>query len=277
MAGWQERLRTVQAVALVAVVVLVAWARTRSPGRPATTSFPHFRAARVAAAADLRFALKEIGAAYESTHPNIEAPQMTYGSSGTLYAQIQNGAPFDLFLSADAAYPRALAKAGKADADTLINYASGALAIWVRAGSRLDFDRLGLAALGDEAVAHVAIANPAHAPYGRAAEEAIDEAGMSDRLKARLVLGENVAQALQFAQSGAADAAIVALSLVRAPEAAESGRAWTVPRDSYAPIEQWGVALRTERTDQARDFERFLRSDAARAILVRYGFAVPDR
>src|SRR6476469_3491855 len=146
MSGWQERLRTVQAVAIVAVVVLVAWARTRTPGESGATSFPKFRAARVAAASDLRFALNEIAAGYASTHPNIEAPQITYGSSGTLFSQIENGAPFDLFLSADASYPTRLVDHGRGDASTLGGYASGSLAVWLPADSPLDLEGRGLAA-----------------------------------------------------------------------------------------------------------------------------------
>jgi molybdate transport system substrate-binding protein len=274
----QERLRTVEAVAVIAVVALVAlvaWARTRTPGGTAATSFPKFRAARVGAASDLRFALTEIAAGYASAHPDIEPPQITYGSSGTLFAQIENGAPFDLFLSADASYPTRLVGEGHGEADTLAEYASGSLAVWLPADSPLDLDTRGLAAVADERVAHVAIANPAHAPYGAAAEAALRAAAVYEAVKPRLVLGENVGQALQFAQSGAADLAVVALSLARASGADKPGRVWTVPSRLYAPIQQWGVVLRTERSDQARDFQRYLRSSSAQAVLDRYGFGPP--
>jgi molybdate transport system substrate-binding protein len=147
----------------------------------------------------------------------------------------------------------------------------------VPAKSPLDIEHHGMAALADPRIAHIAIANPAHAPYGRAAEAAMRAAEVYETAKPMLVLGENVAQALQFVQSGAADIGIVALSLTRSSEAAAAGRATPVPDDLYPRMDQGAAVLQTERSDQGRDFQRFLKTDAARDVLVRYGFAVPGR
>jgi molybdate transport system substrate-binding protein len=277
MALWQERLRTVQAVGVLAVVVAVAWVKIRTPESAATTSFPKIRAARVAAASDLRFALDEIATAYAKEHTGIEPPQVTYGSSGTLYSQIVNGAPFDVFLSANLEYPRRLAEGDKVEGGTVVTYAAGRLALWVPAKSPIDIERVGIAAVADPRVTHVSIANPAHAPYGQAAEAAMRAANVYETAKPKLVLGENVAQALQFVQSGAADIGIVALALTRSPEASAAGRAASVPDDLYPRMDQGAAVVRTERSDQGRDFQRFLTTEAARDVLVRYGFAVPER
>jgi molybdate transport system substrate-binding protein len=257
---------------VVAAVAALVWAKMRAPAMPAAGV--EGKPVRVAAAADLRFALEEIASAYARTRGTVP-PQITYGSSGTLYSQIQNGAPFDLFLSADRGYPRRLAESDKAEPGTLVTYASGRLALWVRPDSPLEIERDGLSALADPRVAHVSIANPAHAPYGRAAEAAMRAAGVYQAVEPKLVLGENVSQALQFVEGGSADAGLVALALARAPKAA--GRYVIVPERLYPPLEQSGVVLRTDRRAGARDFERYLQSDAARAVLTRYGFAVPGR
>ncbi len=193
--------------------------------------------------------------------------QVVCGSSGNFYTQIRNGAPFDLFLSADVQYPRRLAADGIAVKNSVFVYAVGRIVVWVPAASALD----PATALRDPALRHFAIANPAHAPYGRAAEAAMRSLGVDDGLKDKLVLGENIAQTLQFIQSGAADAGIVALSLAMAPPMAGQGRYWGVPLDAYPRLEQGGVILKD--SSAARDFREWLMSAAGRAILKRYGFS----
>jgi molybdate transport system substrate-binding protein len=229
---------------------------------------------RVAAAADLRFALDEAARRFESGH-DVEV-RSSYGSSGTFYAQLLNQAPFDLFLSADIDYPRQLAARGLTLPDSEFTYAVGRLVLWVPAASRLDVAGRGLAAVADPSVAHIAIANPEHAPYGRAAVAAMQTAGVYDAARSKLVYGDNVQQALQYAQSGAADAGIVALSLALAPAMKSQGRYADVPLDAYPRIVQGGVILRwAENADAAQSLRAFLAGAEGRTVLRRYGFYMP--
>jgi molybdate transport system substrate-binding protein len=228
----------------------------------------------IAAAADLRYALDEVVAAFRRTHPGAPV-SVTYGSSGNFHAQLLNGAPYDLFLSADIAYPQQLADRGLVLPDSLFRYARGRIVVWTTRASALDVERLGLSALLADSVSRVAIANPEHAPYGRAAESVLQSAGVLEAVRPRLVLGENIAQTLQFVQSGSADVGIVALSLALAPPVAGSGRYWLVPAPAHPPIEQGGAIMRTARNpDGARAFRTFLMGAEARAVLERYGFEV---
>jgi molybdate transport system substrate-binding protein len=222
----------------------------------------------VAAAADLNFALPEIAGRFHTASPAVEL-QFAYGSSGNFFAQIGNGAPFDVFLSADVEYPRKLASAGIGAGNSIFTYGVGRLAVWVPAASPLD----PATALRDASVKHLAIANPQHAPYGRAAREALRTLGLYQAVEPKLVLGENVAQTLQFVESGAADAGIVALSLALAPPVRARGRYWEIPLDAYPRLEQGGIILRD--SPPARDFRAFLLSGAGRRILRKYGFLVP--
>ena len=223
---------------------------------------------RVAAAADLRYAMDELSRVFERTHTDARL-SVTYGSSGTFFAQLQNGAPFDVFLSADVDYPTQLAARGLT-LDPPFEYGRGRLVLWVAEGSAVNVEQRGLRALTDPSVARVAMANPAHAPYGRAAQAALREAGLAEAVAPKLVLGENVSQALQFAQTRAADAALVALSLVRAPQA--KGRFVELPPASYPPIVQGGVVMRqTSVAAAARAFAAFLITREGNAILARYG------
>lgn len=228
---------------------------------------------RVAAASDLRFALDELVQRFEAEHSDIRVT-VSYGSSGTFFAQLRNGAPFDVFLSADVAYPQQLDAQGLTLPNATFTYAVGRIVLWVRNESPLDVQLHGFDALLDPAAAHVAIANPEHAPYGRAAEAALESAGLLDRLRPRLVLGENVSQTMQFVQGGSADAGIVALSLAMAPTVADEGRYWEVPLDSYPRMEQGGTILKTAADPEAaRAFAAFMQSDAGLAILRRFGFS----
>jgi len=229
----------------------------------------------VAAAADLQFAMEDVLAAFRHVHPDAEI-RVVYGSSGNFYSQIQNRAPFDLFLSADLEYPRRLVSEGLAIRDSLFSYANGRIVVWVPAASPLDVSRLGWAALEDPSVHHIAIANPAHAPYGRAAAAALKSAGIYDRVSNKLVLGENIAQTLQFVQSGAADIGVVALSLALAPAVRPQGKYWEIPADSYPAIEQGGAILtRARHSRTAQQLRDYMVGAAGRDILKRYGFYPP--
>ena len=197
---------------------------------------------RVAAAADLNVALSELVTTFRTTH-DIEVT-VSYGSSGTFYAQLLNQAPFDIFFSADLDYPRQLKERGLTLADSEFLYGVGRLALWVPSASALDVQHAALQALADTRVRHIAIANPEHAPYGRAAVAAMRAAGVYDQVRSKIVYGENVAQAMQFVQSGAADAGIVAVSLALAPHAMDTGRWAELPLTLYPRMEQGGTILK---------------------------------
>lgn len=232
------------------------------------------REVRIAAAADLKFALDAVLAGTAASTRGIR-PAVTYGSSGSFYAQIENGAPFDLFLSADADYPRRLAAKGLGDGEPFL-YAIGRIALWVPSSSKLDLGALGLRALLDPSVRKVAIANPRHAPYGRAAEAAMKSLGVYEGVTGKLVLGENVAQAAHFVQSGAADAGIVALPLALAPQMRSSGRYVEIPAASHPRMDQAGLVLNGAREPGAARILRDVFLGArGRAILEENGFLLP--
>ena len=236
---------------------------------------PEARTVTVAAASDLQFALDEAVAAYRAVTPGTDV-KVSYGSSGNFYAQISNGAPYDVFFSADVAYPRQLADRGLVDPGTLVVYGVGRIVVWVPASSGVDVERLGIGALADPSVRRVSIANPQHAPYGRAAEAAMRSLGVYDAVAPKLVFGENVSQAAQFVQSGAADAGIVALSIALAPSMRAAGRYWEVPADAHPRLEQ-GAGVTSTAGDRAaaERFLQFVAVGAGKAILARYGFTVP--
>lgn len=228
----------------------------------------------VAAAADLKFAMDELVAAFGKARPGITV-SVNYGSSGNFLSQIVNGAPFDMFFSADIEYPRRLGEAGLAAKGSEFLYAVGRLVVWVPAASPIPIER-GLQALAAAEVRRIAIANPRHAPYGRAAEAALRAAGVYDVVKDRLVFGENVAQTAQFVQSGAVDAGIIALSLAIAPTLAKEGRYFEVPLDAYPRMEQGGIILNRARdAEAARALRDFVLGLEGRAVLRRYGFFLP--
>jgi molybdate transport system substrate-binding protein len=233
------------------------------------------REVRVAAASDLQFAFAEMTTGFTKRHPDI-AVNVIYGSSGNFYTQLASEAPFDLFLSADRDYPRKLVEQGKAVKETEFQYAVGRLVVWVPNGSPLDLDKLGLRATADVGVKKVAIANPRHAPYGRAAEAALKHAGVYDQVKARLVLGENISQSAQFVESGAADVGLIALSLALAPTLKERGRYWEVPAEAHPRLDQGGVELTWAKDKAAtKALREFLTGADGRAVLRKYGFRLP--
>jgi molybdate transport system substrate-binding protein len=228
---------------------------------------------RVAAAADLQFAMQDVAAQFQKqTGAKVE---VTYGSSGNFFSQMQNGAPFDVFFSADIDYPRKLEAAGLAEPGTLYQYAVGRIVIWMPADAQANVARDGWKALLDASVQKISIANPEHAPYGRAAVAALQKAGIYDQVKAKLVYGENISQAAQFVQSGNAQAGIVAMSLAVSP-GMKDGQRWEIPAGLYPPIEQGAIVLKSAKNkQQARAFLEFVRSEAGRATLAKYGFTFP--
>ncbi len=229
----------------------------------------------VAAAADLSAALQAIASDYE--HRTGAKVKLSFGASGSLTQQIQNGAPFDVFFSADMDYPRQLIAAGQADESSLYRYAVGKLVLWVPADSPLDLEHKGMNVLLESSVKKVAIANPQHAPYGRAAVAALKHAGLYDQVAGRLVLGENVAQAAQFVESGNAQAGLVALAHALAPGMEGKGRYWKVPGDAYHLLEQGVVVLSSsQHKKQAAAFLDFIKSKDAGAVFEHYGFDVPE-
>jgi molybdate transport system substrate-binding protein len=226
-----------------------------------------------AAAADLTFAFEEAAAKFQRQTGN--SVRLVYGSSGNFFSQIENGAPYDLFFSADVDYPKRLEAAGLIEPGSLYEYASGRIVIWVAAGSKLDVGR-GLPVLLDPAVRKIAIANPQHAPYGRATVAAMRYEGIYDRVKNELVLGENISQTAQFVASGNADAGIIALSLALAPAMKAKGRYYEIPSADYPPIIQAAVILKTARDKAAaQQFLTFLKQPDGVALMEHYGFALP--
>ena len=229
----------------------------------------------VAAASDLTYAMKEIAADFEKSAAC--SVKVSYGSSGNFQTQIENGAPFDVFFSADIEYPKKLEALGLASPGSTYLYGIGRLILWVRNDSKLDVSK-GLEVLRDPSVKKIAIANPEHAPYGRAAEEALRKAGVYDAIKDRLVLGENISQTAEFAETGNADAGILALSLVLSPALKDKGRYFQIADNLYSPIQQGVVVVGASKNQQsARAFLDYIKTPAETAILERYGFVLPGK
>jgi len=228
----------------------------------------------IAAAADLKFAMAELSEKFEKqsgTKVNV-----TYGSSGNFFSQIQNGAPFDLFFSADIGYPRKLEAVGLTEPGTPYEYAVGRIVIWMPPDAKVDLATQGWKALLDVSVEKIAIANPEHAPYGRAAVAALQKADIYEQVKLKLIYGENISQTAQFVQSGNAQAGIVALSLAISP-AMRDGKRWEIPAGMHPTLEQGAIILKdAKHKDAARAFLEFVKSAAGRSTLAKYGFQVPE-
>jgi molybdate transport system substrate-binding protein len=229
----------------------------------------------VAAAADLSAALPEV--LREFTARTGRSAKLVFGSSGTFTQQIQNGAPFQLFLSADEAYVNTLITAGKAEGPGAL-YATGRIGLFLPKTSRIVADTalqgfIAAARRGD--ITRFAIANPEHAPYGRAAKEALQQLGIWTTLEKRLVLGENAAQATQFAMSGSAQGGIIPLSLALTPQVRAAGTFVLISASRHQPLRQ-RMVLTTGAGPTARAFFAFLQTRVARDTLARYGFVLPD-
>jgi molybdate transport system substrate-binding protein len=227
----------------------------------------------IAAASDLQSALPAIASQFEKD--TGQRVRLTFGSSGNFFTQIENGAPFDLFLSADINYPRQLEASGKAERGSLYQYATGRLVLWTRTDSGIEV-RHGLAVLTEAGVRRIAVANPAHAPYGRAAVEALRHERLYERVKNKLVFGENISQTAQFADSGSADVGLLAQSLALSPALEKSGTYFEIPESWHPPIEQAAIVIASSRQKTlARQFIDYLKKPDVVRILQRYGFAVP--
>jgi molybdate transport system substrate-binding protein len=281
-------LRAWRAIAGMALAVCIAPGCGMKMQVPATTestqttnaspaTVAEMREITVAAASDLKFAFDDLVAVFQKQHSDIHV-KVTYGSSGNFFAQLSQQAPFDLYLSADIDYPRKLIAQELAIRETEFTYAFGHIVVWVPNDSSLKVEERGIETLLDPAVRWIAIANPKHAPYGRAAEAALKSLGVYDPIADRLVLGENVAQTAQFVETGAADIGIIALSLAMSPALRDKGRYWQVPTDAHPPLEQGGVILSWVKDREAADkLREFMISDAGLAVLAKYGFGTSDK
>jgi molybdate transport system substrate-binding protein len=231
------------------------------------------RTLTIAAASDLQTVFPELVRRFErETGTKVT---VSYGSSGNFFAQIQNGAPFDLYFSADIDYPRQLATKGYGEAGSLYEYGVGRLVLWARKDRGIDVAR-GLPVLRDARVRRIAIASPQHAPYGRAAVAALRHEKLYDAVQARLVLGENVSQAAQLVDSGNADVGIIALSLALGSALRASGTYVEVSAAAHPPIEQAAVIVSASKNkDSARRFLEYVQQPAAKELLQRSGFEAP--
>jgi molybdate transport system substrate-binding protein len=228
----------------------------------------------IAAASDLNFAIKELVAEFEKqTGHHVK---LSLGSSGNFYSQIQNGAPFDLYFSADIGYPKKLEDAGLTVPGSLYRYAVGRIVVWTGHESRIDVAK-GFDSLREPTVKKIAIANPKHAPYGRAAVAAMEHFKLYDQVKDKLVLGENISQAAQFIDSGSCEIGIIALSLALAPTMKTRGTYWEIPADAHPPLEQGAVILKSStHQDAAKRFVEFMKGSQGQEIMKRYGFTLPN-
>lgn len=244
---------------------------------PSTGAKPASTTLTVAVASSVQFAMEALIQDYQATHPGAQV-KATYGSSGSFFAQIQNKAPFDLFLAADMDYPEKLAKAGLVLDDQVSRYAVGGLVLWVPNASPLAVEKLGIQALADPAVKKIAIANPKLAPYGAAAVAAMKALNVHTQAEPKLVLGENITQTAQFVESGAADIGFLALSHAVSDKMKGKGRYWEVPADRFPAIEQGLVIIKhTPNAAAARAFRDYILSDAAARVLQSHGFKLPAR
>ncbi len=228
---------------------------------------------RVAAAADLQFVMQDVAARFQKE--TGKTVKLTFGSSGNFFQQLQNGAPFDMFFSANLDYPRKLEAGGLSEPGTFFQYAIGRIVVWVPNDSKVDVSS-GLQSLLNASIKKIAIANPEHAPYGQAAVAAMKTESVYDKIAGKLVLGENISQTATFVVSGSADVGIVALSLALSPNMKARGRYYEIPVGDYLPIEQACVILKSsQQKDAARAFLNFIKTPAVAELFRAYGFALP--
>jgi len=246
--------------ALVLALACVTACKDKSTTTPAQGELT------VAAASDLSPAFEEIGRAFEAT--NKTKVVFTFGSTGMLTRQIENGAPVDLFAAANVSYIDELDKKGLIIPDSRAIYARGRITLWTPDASNIRLQ--GIADLAQPEVMRIAIANPDHAPYGLAAKQALQSAGIWDRVQPKLVYGDNIRQTYQYAETGNVDVAIVSLSL-----SIESRGRWTlIPENLHQPIDQGlGIIKTTKNEKAARAFAAFLSGPQGQAIMKKYGFS----
>lgn len=261
------RLKQLSALAACLLIWIFAAAPSLAQNAPPPT---------VAAASDLKFAIEELATRFEkSTGQRL---RLIFGSSGNFYSQILQGAPFHLFMSADESFVFKLADAGKTQ-DRGKLYAHGRIGLMIPKSSPLKADGelkdLGVA-LNDGRLKKFAIASPEHAPYGMRAKEALQHAGLWDTIEPKLVFGENVSQAAQFATSASTQGGIIAYSLALAPQVSRLGHFALIPKDWHKPLTQRMVLLRGA-PEAAQAFYRYLSTPEAQAVMVKYGFAMPEQ
>ena len=226
----------------------------------------------IAAAADLQFAMQDIAARFQKQ--TGKTVNITYGSSGNFFQQIQNGAPFDMFFSANLDYPNKLDSAGLVEKGSYYGYARGKIVVWTLNDSKLDITS-GLESLLNPKINKIAIANPRHAPYGQAAVAAMQKEGVYDSVKDKFVLGENISQAASFVASGSADIGVIALSLALSPNLKEKGRYAEIPTVDYPPIKQACVILSSSKNKEvAKQFLAYVKTPEVAETLKEYGFEV---
>ena len=251
---------------LLFVLLLSGWLPLRAAVPRPTGAAP----ITIAAAADLKYVLDSLVVIFNRQHPQTRAT-VVYGSSGKFYEQLSHDAPFDLFFSADSEYPKRLQQAGRT-AGAPQPYALGRLVLWSR---KLDPSTKGLNTLFAPQVRRIAIANPAHAPYGRKAEEVLYHYQLYDQVKPKLIFGENIGQAAQYAATGAADIGVLAYSLALSPELRRAGRFYLIPATAHTPLQQSYVVLkRASGNTTAAAFAAFMASPVAKQALKKYGFGL---
>lgn len=226
----------------------------------------------IAAAADMKFAMDEIAADFRKANPGEEV-DVIYGSSGKAHTQIQQGAPYDLYFSADVAYPQELIKTGFAASTEVIPYARGRIVLW---STSVDATKMTLESLSDPKITHVATANPKHAPYGKRAQEALEASKLWDKVEPKMIYGENITQAAQFVQTGNAEVGIIALSLAVSKELSSKGGYYLIPDNLHEPLEQgFIITKRAENNKLAKQFADYMGTKEVRAIMIKYGFVLP--
>ncbi len=231
----------------------------------------------VAAASVMKFAMDDIAEQFYGEYPQWRI-RTSYGSSGNLFSQLVNRAPFDIYFSADMRYPEMLVERGIADREALFHYADGGLAVWALHDAPVNVGELGIESLRHPSATRISLANPRHAPYGAAAEEALKYFHIYEDVRGRLIYGDNVVQAAQFIESGSASVGIIALAVARAPVLMEKGTYWEIPQDSFPRLQQGGVILPWAGNKEAAEaFRDFVLGEKGRAILRRYGFHIPER
>ena len=231
----------------------------------------HAEKITAAVAANFKSAMGEIVTSFEQANPGDKV-EVIYGSSGKLSTQIRQGAPYDLFFSADMGFPRALAELGLAASEVGL-YALGRIVLW---SSSMDASKMTLESLLDDKITRISIANPRHAPYGQRAEEALRAVGLWEKVEPKLVYGESIAHAAQFVQSGNAQVGIVALAQAVNPELAGKGGYWLIPDKLHPPLEQgFIITKRAEGSALAKRFADYMGSKPARAVMTKYGFVLP--
>lgn len=254
--------RTLRIIGVIGGLTTAACNAVAALARPAHVS--------VAAASNFVYALEALHVEFRKQWPDVRVTIST-GASGSLFAQIAHDAPFDVFLSADMDYPRALVKAGHADGATLAPFAIGRLALWT---TRPTFTLASIGkAVRDPSAGKVAIANIETAPYGKAARQALEKLGVWPAVQSKLVIGENITQTAQFVETGNADMGFVALSLILSPKLKDRGRWIAVPPHLHAPLEHGVVATsRGMKNPAVRQYLEFLKSDAAKRVLRDFGY-----